>query len=90
MSKYPFNTAHIFSFCYFNTLKRKSKEVVSIYDFRLDKLTDVTYIVNNHNISGIRIKTNNIVIKKGKILICYEITLENTKKCLLEISYNDK
>ena len=72
------------------TLKRKSKEIVSIYEFILDKLTDVTYIVNGHNISGIRIKTTNIVITRGEILIRYDITLEKIKKCELRISYNQK
>lgn len=72
------------------TLKRKSKEIVSIYEFILDKLTDVTYIVNGHNISGIRIKTTKIDKTSTDILICYEITLENIKKCELKISYKEK
>lgn len=72
------------------TLKRKSKEIVSIYEFILDKLTNVTYIVNGHNISGIRVKTTKIVKNDSEILICYEITLENIKKCELKISYKQK
>lgn len=72
------------------TLKRKSKEIVSIYEFILDKLTDVTYIVNGHNISGIRIKTTKIDKTSSEILICYEITLENIKKCELKISYKEE
>jgi len=72
------------------TLKRKSKEIVSIYEFILDKLTDVTYIVNGHNISGIRIKATKIVKNANEILICYEITLEDIKKCELKISYKQK
>lgn len=68
-------------------LKRTSKDIESEYIFKENETTDVTYLVNGHNICGISIETNHIFINENEVNIQYSIALETKKQCSLNISY---